>query len=111
MLNAGKSECSPTRDHVRPKWDGGTLKVNCCRKCNSDKGGLFLTEWLEILRANGDPRVVYVENVAAAHPVAARPSGRRRPSGEWVDDGRRTDAELILEELRGVSYGAPFMLE
>jgi hypothetical protein len=91
---------APSRDHIRPQWDGGVLKIVVCRRCNSDKGGLFLSQWLVNLRADNDPRVEHVEKVAANHPFMARPSGRTHPSEPRPDDGRRTDAEALLDQLR-----------
>jgi 5-methylcytosine-specific restriction endonuclease McrA len=50
----------PTKDHVHPKRLGGTLENgNClivCTRCNDDKGGLTLHEFLERLKSQNDPR-------------------------------------------------------
>ena len=60
-----------TREHLKPKCDGGTLTVPCCRRCNNDKGDLYLNEWIAILREAGDKRAKHVENVALLYPVLA----------------------------------------
>jgi hypothetical protein len=87
-----------TRDHVKPMWAGGTLKVVCCRKCNNDKGGLFLEQWLEVLARDGDRRLEIVQRVAMAYPDLAKVDRRPRPLP--ADRRTRTDAEIMLDKMR-----------
>ena len=50
----------PTRDHKRPRSQGGTLggrnKLICCRNCNEDKGSQNVEQWHHRLASRGDPR-------------------------------------------------------
>jgi 5-methylcytosine-specific restriction endonuclease McrA len=50
----GNPMAAPTRDHIHPRWRGGTLeegnKVLACKRCNSDKGSKSLASWLYRLR-------------------------------------------------------------
>lgn len=93
-----EGSCSPTKDHVRPQWDGGTFKIVCCRRCNNDKAHHFLSEWIAELARLRDPRLEHVTKIAEKYPHLAKPRGRLRPS--CIEDGRLTDAERLLAELR-----------
>jgi hypothetical protein len=62
----------PTRDHVIPSIARTRKKfpksvpiyvLVCCAKCNREKGGWFLDEWVEKLKAEND--VLRVEHVTA----------------------------------------------
>lgn len=91
----------PTRDHVRPVWGGGTFRIICCRKCNADKGQMFLSQWLTRLRKAGDPRARHVEAAAIRYAHLASPLSRAHPSDPVADDLRRTDAEIAFARMRG----------
>ena len=61
-----------TRDHVFPNHirkrtglplaKGVPVTVKVCARCNMDKGGRLLSEWLEILIAANDVRVQHVHS-------------------------------------------------
>src|SRR5205823_11858195 len=57
----------PTKDHVRPKWQSGTLEQNnciiVCGECNHDKDGMSVAAFLGWLRDRGDQRAAFVQAV------------------------------------------------
>jgi hypothetical protein len=92
---------SPTRDHIVPRWADGQEQTVCCFQCNNDKGDYFLSEWIEILRRKGDPRLPFVAKFAADHPYLALPNGKKKPGVPGRIGAPMTDAQRLLAELRG----------
>lgn len=68
---------APTRDHIRPKTDGGRVILVCCRTCNGHKGNLALVEWLHELKMAGDFRIAFVKKVIRLYANLAEPSPDR----------------------------------
>jgi len=55
-----------TRDHLQPRIRGGKgpgNKVDCCLKCNQDKGSLTLDEYIVVLQYRRN-RAVFREAMA-----------------------------------------------
>lgn len=96
LLKSVGSNCYPTQDHVRPQWDGGTFKLWACIKCNSDKGGMFLEQWMVVLRIKNDSRLDHVAKIAERYPNMAKPGYRLSPSASARAD---TDAKRLMAEL------------
>ena len=44
-----RSRTAATRDHIRPKHEGGRRTVPCCRQCNQLKGGMSIEEWRGVM--------------------------------------------------------------
>lgn len=69
MVGGGRGKHRPSRDHLRPRVDGGKLtRHNClivCQACNGDKGARTLQRWLVFLERRGDPRAVIVGALVA----------------------------------------------
>ena len=61
----GNKQRRPSRDHIKARVNGGTLRPgNClivCQGCNGDKDTHTLDQWLAILRRDGDGRAAIVE--------------------------------------------------
>lgn len=101
---ARRGGLSRTRDHVRPEWDGGTLIIIACWQCNNDKGHMFLTQWLEVLRFKKDARVDRVQTMIERYPQHARPTGRHHPGQQPAP---RSDGEAYLIKLRAGTLDKP----
>lgn len=60
---------APTRDHIYPRWRGGTLceanRLIVCWQCNMDKGGKTLAKWGERLKYRGDRRAQTILSLAS----------------------------------------------
>jgi hypothetical protein len=55
----------PTRDHVIPQHKNSiAIILVCCFKCNLEKGGKFIDDWLIELNKTNDIRAEYVKNYA-----------------------------------------------
>ena len=52
----------PTRDHIIPRSRGaGGGVIIVCQRCNSDKSGLLVKEWLQKLEEQAGPRAEVVK--------------------------------------------------
>lgn len=64
IMHKGAGRLSPSRDHLTPLSRGGantpTNRVIACVACNGSKGNWLLSEWLTLLRRQGDPRAAHV---------------------------------------------------
>ena len=69
--STSESPFARTKEHVKPKCDGGRVTVPACSRCNNDKGDLYLNEWVGVLKAAGDKRAKHVENVALLYGALA----------------------------------------
>lgn len=83
-----------TKDHTIPKTLGGTGEVNnivyCCRRCNSFKGELLLSEWRDLIAhslANKDPQ----------HGVVKRPG-----TTNLLIQYKQADLRTILNNLNKI---------
>lgn len=43
---------SATKDHVKPKSEGGRKTVPCCFACNNMKGNMSISEWINFMSIN-----------------------------------------------------------
>jgi hypothetical protein len=95
-----------TRDHIKPRCDGGRLKVDACFRCNGDKGDLYLDEWIAKLRASGDRRLKNVEAFAEKHPtIRFRPAWSRR-GGALPDENAKPHYCSFCNRRFGSEYSA-----
>lgn len=76
-----------TADHLRPAWAGGRFKINACWRCNHEKAGLFLSDWLAILVKRKDPRALIVAKIVEAHPELSRPNKPYPPTWGMPEPG------------------------
>jgi hypothetical protein len=80
----------PTRDHVVPRCEGGTITVVVCHTCNHNKADRSLDEWLAFLAWTDDPRQHHVERFLWANKMLdfRRESGleeaREPPAESWI---------------------------
>lgn len=92
----GNRRRTPTRDHIRPRRFGGGPILTCCSGCNNDKGSLFLSEWVEQLSINRDPRALLVRRVALEFPELAR-RPHDLPLNYIKDPGKRIRRLVAIE--------------
>lgn len=63
-----------TRDHVIPTSRGGPDSFanirRVCARCNNDKANWLPSQWLDLLRHAGDPRVEHFAKIAAEFATA-----------------------------------------
>lgn len=93
----------PTKDHIKPHWDGGTFCIFVCWECNNDKGHMFLSQWIEVLRFRRDPRVPHVAAMMARYTPLAAPNGRHHPEA----GAPPSEGELFLAHLRNGTLDGP----
>lgn len=67
----------PTRDHVTPKWKGGTDMMVVCGVCNFDKGGKTLQQWAHKLQRTRDRRYERISALVTSMDLPRRPRGGR----------------------------------
>jgi len=50
--STSRGKLAATRDHYHPKSRGGTVRVWCCRQCNTIKADMTASQWLYFRRHN-----------------------------------------------------------
>lgn len=87
-----KSGRAPSRDHIKPRAQGGRLPKNslvCCEQCNKSKSSRPLWAWHAALVERGDSRAKYVlEVIVALYPhlghTAYEKAVGRQSDGIWM---------------------------
>ena len=97
-------------EHMISKHNGGTDKVSnaalACSKCNEDKGGLNLDQWLEVLKANPKPstldqaRIKHITNFLDGHPLVAK------NYAAWVNSYRNYLVHNIFDQVLDVELAS-----
>lgn len=62
----------PSRDHVVPRWKGGTVLLVVCLVCNQDKGGKTLQQWANRLHKAKDWRTERVQALVKQMGLTSR---------------------------------------
>src|SRR5262245_35534098 len=65
----------PTRDHITPRWRGGSDLLVVCLVCNRDKGGKTLQQWSHKLVRNRDWRAQRVGALVRELRLSSRRQG------------------------------------
>ena len=93
----------PTRDHVVPSSRGGVNSIRnfaiVCQICNQDKDDLLLSEWLEELRRDRDPRAPIVAKFADDFASFGTLLKAVRPPREPVRERATKDARIVPDYL------------